>query len=56
MGLKMSEMRRKKCPLCDAVGKDLKEVDDREKPIYQIGNYNTMYSKKTICKKCGCEF
>jgi len=51
-------MKRKECPMCGAVGKDLKEVEDKrpEKRLYRIGTYNFMYPKKNVCKKCGYEW
>ncbi|MHA1916229.1 MAG: hypothetical protein ACW986_19525 [Promethearchaeota archaeon] len=42
------------CPICGAVGKDIRSVEDRKKVLYHAG-LKTMYSKKNICLKCGYE-
>jgi len=47
---------RKMCPMCGAVGKDLREEVDKTKVLYRIDTYNFMYGKKNVCKKCGYEF
>ena len=46
---------RIKCPRCDAVGKYVKKVDDKNKVLSRIGNI-PMYAKKYICKKCTYEW
>jgi chromosome segregation ATPase len=46
---------RLKCAKCGAVGKDIKTVEDKNKPLSYIGNL-PMYAKINICKKCGFEF
>lgn len=53
----VEEVKRKICPMCNARGKDLREVEDTTKnPIYYYGDLKKMYPKITICKKCGYEF
>ncbi|GAG58182.1 unnamed protein product [marine sediment metagenome] len=46
---------RNSCPMCQAVGKDIREVEDREKNPYYNGPI-PMYAKKYVCKKCGYEW
>ncbi|TFG08869.1 MAG: hypothetical protein EU539_00985 [Promethearchaeota archaeon] len=43
------------CPKCGAVGKDIKNVEDKSKPLSYVGNM-PMYAKIHVCKKCGNEF
>ena len=43
------------CPKCQAVGKSIRKVDDREKILSYHGNI-PMYAKKYICKTCGHEW
>ncbi|MFX0069856.1 MAG: hypothetical protein ACFFAO_02090 [Candidatus Hermodarchaeota archaeon] len=43
------------CAKCGAVGKDIKTVEDKSKPLSYMGNI-PMYAKIRICKKCGYEF
>jgi chromosome segregation ATPase len=50
-----SSSLRLKCIKCGAVGKDIKTVEDKNKPISYIGNI-PMYAKINVCKKCGNEF
>jgi len=49
---------RKMCPMCGAVGKDLREVEDRRpsRRMYRISTGTFMYPKKNYCKKCGYEW
>ncbi len=46
---------RLRCPKCDAVGKDIKSVEDKTKPLSYVGNM-PMYAKINVCKRCGHEF
>ena len=39
------------CPMCQAVGKNIREVEDRSKKIRN--GPIPMYAKKYICKSCG---
>jgi DNA repair exonuclease SbcCD ATPase subunit len=43
------------CPMCGAVGSDIKTVEDKSKVLSYIGHI-PMYAKKQVCKKCGYEF
>ena len=44
------------CAKCGAVGKDIKTIEDKSKPLsYGVGNM-PMYAKYNICKKCGNQF
>jgi len=43
------------CPKCGARGKDLKVEEDKSKVLGYVG-HSPLYSKKHVCKKCGCEF
>jgi chromosome segregation ATPase len=43
------------CTKCNAVGKDIKTVEDKTKPLSYIGNI-PMYAKIHVCKKCGHKF
>ena len=40
------------CPLCQAVGKDIREVEDKKVILYYRGGI-PIYAKKYVCKKCG---
>lgn len=43
------------CPMCGAVGNDIKTVIDRSKTVDFVQG-NPIYARKHICKKCGYEF
>ncbi|MFW9824953.1 MAG: hypothetical protein ACFFE4_18575, partial [Candidatus Thorarchaeota archaeon] len=43
------------CPMCGAVGGDIKSVEDKSKVLSYVGHI-PMYAKKHVCKKCGYEF
>ena len=43
------------CPMCGAVGQDIKTVEDKSKVLSYVGHI-PMYAKKHVCKKCGYEF
>ena len=43
------------CPMCPAVGKDIREVDDKERILHYRGGI-PIYAKKYVCKKCGYEW
>jgi len=43
------------CPMCGAVGHDIKTVEDKGKVLSYVGHI-PMYAKKNVCKKCGYEF
>ncbi|MHA2473154.1 MAG: hypothetical protein ACXAES_07975, partial [Promethearchaeota archaeon] len=43
------------CPMCGAVGHDIKTVEDKGKVLSYVGHI-PMYAKKHVCKKCGYEF
>lgn len=43
------------CPLCQAVGKDIREVEDKKTILYYRGGI-PIYAKKYVCKKCGYEW
>jgi len=43
------------CPMCPAVGKNIREVDDKERILSYLGNI-PMYAKKYVCKICGYEW
>ena len=43
------------CPMCGAVGKNVKVIDDKSKVLSYVGNI-PMYAKKHVCKQCGYEF
>ena len=43
------------CPMCGAVGSDIKTVEDKKKVLSYVGHI-PMYAKKHVCKKCGYEF
>ncbi len=43
------------CPLCGAVGFDIKTVIDTKKQVDYIQG-NPIYARKNICKKCGHEW
>ena len=43
------------CPMCGAVDRDIKTIEDRSKVLTYIGHI-PMYAKKNVCKKCGYEF
>jgi chromosome segregation ATPase len=43
------------CPMCGAVGTDIKTVEDKHKVLSYVGHI-PMYAKKHVCKKCGYEF
>jgi len=40
------------CPMCQAVGKTIKEVEDKSTILYYNGTI-PMYAKKYVCKSCG---
>ena len=46
---------RTTCPMCGAVGGDIKTVEDKTKVLSYVGHI-PMYAKKNVCKKCGYEF
>ena len=46
---------RLKCAQCGALGKNIKVVEDKTKPLSYMGNI-PMYAKINVCKKCGYEF
>lgn len=46
---------RLKCAMCGALGKNIKVVEDKTKPLSYMGNI-PMYAKINVCKKCGYEF
>ncbi len=50
-----SSEERITCPMCSAVGSNIKQVEDKTKVLSYIGHI-PMYAKKNICKKCGYEF
>ncbi len=43
------------CPKCDAVGKDIRTVEDKDTVLSYIGNI-PMYAKKYVCKSCGYDW
>ena len=43
------------CPMCGAVGSDIKTIEDKSKVLSYVGHI-PMYAKKNVCKKCGYEF
>ena len=43
------------CAKCGAVGKDIKTIEDKSKPLSYVGNI-PMYAKYKVCKKCGNQF
>jgi len=43
------------CPMCGAVGGNIKTVEDKSKVLSYVGHI-PMYAKKHVCKKCGYEF
>ena len=43
------------CPMCGAVGHNIKVVEDKSKVLSYVGHI-PMYAKKRVCKKCGYEF
>ena len=43
------------CPMCQAVGKDIREVEDKKTILYYRGGI-PIYAKKYVCKKCGYEW
>ena len=46
---------RLKCVQCGSVGKDIKIVEDKSKPLSYVGNM-PMYAKYRVCKRCGYKF
>lgn len=46
---------RLSCAKCGAVGKDIKTIEDKSKPLSYMGNI-PMYAKYKVCKKCGNQF
>ena len=46
---------RLSCDKCGAVGKDIKTIEDKNKPLSYMGNI-PMYAKYRVCKKCGYQF
>ena len=43
------------CPMCGAVGNNIKQIEDKSKVLSYVGHI-PMYAKKHVCKKCGYEF
>lgn len=43
------------CPICGAVGSNIKTVEDKTKVLSYVGG-RPMYAHKKICKKCSTEF
>ncbi len=43
------------CPLDQAVGKDIREVEDKKTILYYRGGI-PIYAKKYVCKRCGYEW
>jgi hypothetical protein len=43
------------CPMCGAVGSNIKVIEDKTKVLSYVGHI-PMYAKKHVCKKCGYEF
>ena len=43
------------CPMCGAVGGNIKQTEDKSKVLSYVGHI-PMYAKKHVCKKCGYEF
>ncbi|MFW9880585.1 MAG: hypothetical protein ACFFG0_46545, partial [Candidatus Thorarchaeota archaeon] len=43
------------CPMCGAVGSNIKVTEDKTKVLSYVGHI-PMYAKKHVCKKCGYEF
>jgi uncharacterized coiled-coil protein SlyX len=43
------------CPMCGAVGQNIKSVEDKTRILSYVGHI-PMYAKKNVCKKCGYEF
>jgi hypothetical protein len=43
------------CPMCQAVGKNIREVEDKTTILYWSGGV-PVYAKKYVCKKCGYEW
>lgn len=43
------------CPMCRAVGKNIREVEDKTTILYWSGGV-PVYAKKYVCKKCGYEW
>ena len=43
------------CPMCGAVGHDIKMEEDKSKVLSYVGHI-PMYAKKHVCKKCGYDF
>ena len=43
------------CPMCGAVGSNIKQIEDKTKVLSYVGHI-PMYAKKHVCKKCGYEF
>ncbi|MGB5911485.1 MAG: hypothetical protein WBH31_09850, partial [Promethearchaeia archaeon] len=43
------------CPMCRAVGGNIKTVEYKSKVLSYVGHI-PMYAKKHVCKKCGYEF
>ncbi|MHA1535724.1 MAG: hypothetical protein ACTSP8_13480 [Promethearchaeota archaeon] len=46
---------RTTCPMCGAVGHNIKQIEDKTKVLSYVGHI-PMYAKKHVCKKCGYEF
>ena len=46
---------RTTCPMCGAVGHNIKQIEDKGKVLSYVGHI-PMYAKKHVCKKCGYEF
>ena len=50
--LDLKGKKRLRCPSCGAVGKDIKEEEDKSQILDYIG-HSPIYAKIRLCKKCG---
>ena len=50
--LDLEGKKRLRCPSCGAVGKDIKEEEDKSQILDYIG-HTPIYAKIRLCKKCG---
>jgi len=50
--LDLKGKKRLRCPSCGAVGKDIKEEEDKSQILDYIG-HTPIYAKIRLCKKCG---
>jgi len=50
--LDLKGKKRLRCPSCEAVGKDIKEEEDKSQILDYIG-HTPIYAKIQLCKKCG---